>query len=241
MAQAKNHFPDKLPDRTVHTYLNAAENGDLDAVRDFAKRFSKHIDAITAYRVQTALICAASNGHKAVVELLLQKGASVDYQDIHWNTPLIHAAWESHTDIAELLLKKNSSGIDHENIDGHTALQLAARNGDLATAKLLINYGANVNVQDGAHRSPLISAASHGHNAMVHLLLENGADITHKDFQEKTAMDSALKGNHGEIVTTLKLWIKRQTDLEKEIADYSPALKQDIPAPRRIRFGRPGL
>jgi hypothetical protein len=46
------------------------------------------------------MVCAATGGHRNIVELMLQKGAT-DY-----NLAMARAAKGGHTDIVDLLLKK---------------------------------------------------------------------------------------------------------------------------------------
>jgi ankyrin repeat protein len=59
---------------------------------------------------------------------------------------------------------------------GDTALMFAARVGDLASAKLLVAAGANVNDADAWGVSATILAAHSGYGELVEFLLEKGAD-----------------------------------------------------------------
>jgi ankyrin repeat protein len=72
----------------------------------------------------TALRWASSNGHEAVVKLLLEKGADV-----------------------ELLLEKGAD-VDAKDRAGKTALQRAAENGHEAVVKLLVEKGADIDAMD---------------------------------------------------------------------------------------------
>jgi ankyrin repeat protein len=54
---------------------------------------------------------------------------------------------------------------------GQTALMLASSHGKDETAKLLIESGAGVNIQDEDGSTALMCAAEHGHKAVVKLLL----------------------------------------------------------------------
>ena len=59
---------------------------------------------------------------------------------------------------------------------GDTALMFAARVGDLASAKLLVAAGANVNDADAWGVSATVLAAHSGFGELVEFLLEQGAD-----------------------------------------------------------------
>jgi len=59
---------------------------------------------------------------------------------------------------------------------GDTALMFAARVGDLATAKLLLGSGANVNDADAWGVSAMVLAAHSGFTEMVEFLLDKGAN-----------------------------------------------------------------
>ena len=75
----------------------------------------------------------------------------------------------------------------------NTALTYAARDGFTEIARLLIDYGADVNWIDGEGVTPLILASFKGHGELVELLLDHNADITVRDQWDRTALDYALR------------------------------------------------
>ncbi|KXX79505.1 Histone-lysine N-methyltransferase EHMT1 [Madurella mycetomatis] len=58
-----------------------------------------------------------------------------------------------------------------------TPLILAAERGDVATVKVLLETGANIEAQDSDGKTPLILATMNRHEAVVELLLEKGAQV----------------------------------------------------------------
>src|SRR5215203_917716 len=60
-------------------------------------------------------------------------------------------------------------------------LQDAARKGDAATAKKLLDEGVDVNTKFRYDATALIYACDHGHLEVVKVLLERGADMGVKD------------------------------------------------------------
>lgn len=123
------------------------------------------------------LHAAVQAGHKAMVELLLQRGAEVQATDGRGFTPLHYAASMGFRAIAEVLIEAKAdvnalwNGLGEES--GRSPLALAAQGGRLEVAELLIERGADPNLGREEHRPPL--AFAHGVD-LVRLLLERGAD-----------------------------------------------------------------
>ena len=69
----------------------------------------------------------------------------------------------------------SDTGVDSRDDVGRTALHLAARGGNEAVARLLLEHGAAVDSRDGGGRTALRCAAHRGHKAVARLLLERGA------------------------------------------------------------------
>ncbi len=90
------------------------------------------------YKKQTALHCAAKAGFVDIVELLLNRNASIDAQDRDGNTPLMVAVQstikkqENLRGVACLLLNAGANA-SQENHKGQTPRSVAARKRDTAT------------------------------------------------------------------------------------------------------------
>ena len=65
--------------------------------------------AFDAQYCRTALWHAACRGHEAVTRLLLDRGASVNHQDVRGSTALHKAAAHGHQQIAELLIERGAN------------------------------------------------------------------------------------------------------------------------------------
>ena len=107
-----------------------------------------------------ALHVAASEGHAAVVELLLGAGASLDLT-VNGATALWYAAQEGHTGIVQLFL---DAGANPEggrlSGNGTTALHVAARGGYEDVACLLIAAGAPLEAAADDGWTPLHAACA---------------------------------------------------------------------------------
>ncbi|RYP39319.1 hypothetical protein DL768_010725 [Monosporascus sp. mg162] len=135
----------------------------LEYGRDFA-----------AHRGQTPLSWAAEEGHREIVQLLLDKGAEIDAKDNDGRTPLWWAARNGHKEIVLLLLEKGAE-IDAKGNISRTPLSWAAGKGHKEIVQLLLDKGAEIDSKNINGWTPLSWAAANGHKEIVQLLLDKGA------------------------------------------------------------------
>lgn len=137
---------------------------------------------------------------------------------LHW------AAENGRTALIQQLLERKI--VDIENTEGRswTALHYSAVSGQVETARILLDNGANPAAHDdyiytparieGAvqpppplhlrpYRTPLHYAASRGHNDVVQLLVEHGVDINDFGKGDATPLQLATKNAHHETVRLL--------------------------------------
>lgn len=91
-------------------------------------------------------------------------------------------------------------------IAGRSPLHLAARQGQLQSAIILLKWGAQVDSLSGDRTTPLHEAAACGHASMIKLLLENGADPNVTDRWLYSPLHNAAKFNYVEVAKELLRW-----------------------------------
>lgn len=160
----------------------------------------------------TVLHYAAIQGHAQLLRTGLNRINSptiLDMGDDDNDTPLYCATQAlllSHPQQALILtsmLLEAGADPNVQNIYGHSALMLAAREGSDELVQLLLDAGANVKSQCQYGQTALSYAADCGHNTTVGLLLEN-APPTHEDSSYLTiALEHAFRGDHRDVVKQL--------------------------------------
>jgi ankyrin repeat protein len=140
----------------------AARSGNAEVVEQLLTQ-GAHVNARAA-RDQTALMWAVAQRQSEVVRVLLAHKA-----DVHARS----AAWSQVMAVPPHGRPEYNRSIPH---GGDTALMFASRVGDLASAKLLVAAGADVNDQDAWGVSALVLAAHSGYRELVAFLLDKGAD-----------------------------------------------------------------
>ena len=157
-----------------------------------------------------SLIIASGNGQDEVVELLLDAGAKIDYQDRSGNTALQLAAFCSQFKTVFLLLARRAN-IELKDINGNTALSDAARNGSLQVLKLLLSARADKETKNRRKDTPLLLAAKADRHENMRLLLESGAEM----FYDDPEFDSFLQFSVANFSSTIiECLIKYTTDLD---------------------------
>jgi ankyrin repeat protein len=69
--------------------------------------------------------------------------------------------------------------------------------------RLLLDKGADINVQGGDYGNALQAASANGHEMIVRLLLDKGADINAQGGHHGNALQAALQGGHQTVVRLL--------------------------------------
>lgn len=148
----------------------------------------------TAFWGEGILSVPANHGDHRMLEILMDHGARVPNLS-KWGARY----YFKHYDTAAFLLEK-SMNPNHMNWREFTLLHDMAHTGDVPKARLLIEYGADINYVDDEYRStPLGYSVRWGHVAMVKLLLESGAEPNKSDASWSTPLAWARKKDHGEI------------------------------------------
>lgn len=123
-----------------------------------------------------ALSAAVNSGNRAMVELLLSRGADVSEMDNSNGRSLLQAAVQKgYQSVAEVLLA-NKADVNKPDNSGNTPLVVAAAASQAKIAKMLLSAGANLNLANDNGRTPLSFAAEHGSPEMRKLLLDAKAD-----------------------------------------------------------------
>ncbi|KAJ7444216.1 ankyrin repeat domain-containing protein [Mycena latifolia] len=168
-----------------------------------------------------ALCAASSNGHIHLVQLLIDAGAAINSNDVHYGNALYAASLNGHNSVAQLLIEQgadvNAQGGRYEN-----ALQAASKNGNESVVKLLIEKGADVNAQGGYYGNSLQAASADGHQSVVQLLLEKGADVNAQGGDHGNALQAASLNGHESVV---QLLIEKGAGVNAQGGVYGNALQ----------------
>ena len=246
----------------------ASQNGSVAMVRILLAAGANPNLALLAG--ETPLMVAARSGYAEVAELLIGKGANLNARGARAQTALMWAAAQIHSGVVQVLLTHGADfklrsevrnemmavtphGLDEYNRNipqgGDTALLFAARSGDLASVKLLVAAGANVNDANAWGVSATVMAAHSDFRGVAEYLLEKGADpnaaaagftalqvaIMHRDEQ----LVAALLGHGADANAPLRTW----TPTRRSSHDYNfePTLVGATPFWLAARFTEPGI
>jgi ankyrin repeat protein len=157
--------------------MTAARSGSADAV-EVLLAHGADVNAKENYRGQTALMWAAAEHHPAVVKILLDHGAD-------WK--VLSLARE--TSIPKL---SAASSVTPMARGGLTAFHFAAREGDIDTARVMLDAGVDMNQVDADNTSPLVVSILNKRYTFAKFLLDRGADPNLADVRGRAALYAAV-------------------------------------------------
>ena len=185
--------------------LKYVEMGETAYVAEVLKQNpSFDVDRPRATGNKTTLYLACEKGYEDVVKLLLKHKAD-----------------------ATICASKAENGILDiiQDESGYNSLTIAAKNGHLATVKILLESGIGIEVQDEENRTPLYAAAANNKPIVVEYLCESKAAVNSYGRNGWTPLTVAASNGYTEIVQVLlkygaDLEIARKTEKGSSTATY---------------------
>ena len=153
------------------------------------------------------------------------KDPLLSLDDLEKNTkPTLHdnatvlkwAACSGRTDVVRRILNDLSAGNASQKLNpwmSGQALIMAAQNGHVEAATLLLEAGEGLSYTDEKDATALHHAAKSGLSTVVKMLIERGADQEARDQDGKTALDYAMESNNE---PTIDVLLKRGKNMNKQ-------------------------
>jgi ankyrin repeat protein len=153
-------------------FIAAAEAGDELTVRRMILGGTASVNQVDA-EGWTALIAAASEGHRAVVDTILfeAENVAVNAANDDGETALIRATLGGHAEVVNALLATDGLNVNSKTGKGTTALMFAAMFGHEGIAtSLLVTDGIDVNLADASGKTALLHAVDSGNEGIATLI-----------------------------------------------------------------------
>ncbi|MFN8575858.1 MAG: ankyrin repeat domain-containing protein [Candidatus Sericytochromatia bacterium] len=156
------------------------------------------------FRNETVLMKNASVGAFEVVKFLIEDlNADFNTLDNEGNNILMAASdLDANLEVVNYLLTKQFN-INYQNIDGYTALLIAAKEDSLEIAKCLVKNGADINLKTNSDISTVMFFAKNGNFEMVKFLVEKGAFLNETDGLENSVLNYAEESGNLELMNYL--------------------------------------
>ncbi|GFO13431.1 ankyrin [Plakobranchus ocellatus] len=152
-------------------------------------------------RGRTALMVAAEKGHAECLDLLLKAGATISDKDFKRLSPLMIAVTLDHAACVKVLIQAGA-WIDEKDVKGNTGVILSVMH-NLKCIKILLECGADPNINNLKEDYPITIAASIGSENTLKQLVGSGAQLDVQDKQGSTALILAAKAGHASCVAYL--------------------------------------
>ena len=151
---------------------------------------------------RTAIHHAVVNNQEAVLNVLLDRGMDIDFQDGYSRTALILAVEKGYESMVSIILARGANPNIVEDSD-RTALHFAADTGHQTIVELLLERSSVVNAKDRAGDTALNLAVRGRLLDVVQLLRNKGADPRIANFVDRNALQYAASMGNVALLTSL--------------------------------------
>ena len=138
-----------------------------------------------------ALRYEIQNGDNEKAKQLLSE-VGIDACDSYLRTALIYSTFYDNMDLLAWLID-NGANINHQDRNGYSALHFAGQEKKLRPAKLLVDKGANLELEDIHGNTPIWNTIfnSKGDTQIVDFYIAKGANLNHVNKHGKTPRQMA--------------------------------------------------
>lgn len=225
--------------RTGDTALMmAARTGNTEAVRVLVEA-GANVNARETWGGTTPLMWAVSQGHADAARLLMAAGADVSARS-HYVAAANGRGFEGRTPIAN----RTDTAAEEFASGWLTPLMLAAREGHVELAAMLVKGGADVDAVAGDGKTALALAIFNGNYDLASLLVDSKADVDTADAQRFTPLFYAVDRRNMETAPNFP-WMVTQDPLpliEKLLdAGADPNVLVNNTPRARMREGSPRI
>ncbi|XP_067661695.1 ankyrin repeat domain-containing protein 50-like [Haliotis asinina] len=147
--------------------------------------------------MKAAVLFAAREGYKDVLELCACAGGNLSVVDSDGNNILHLASFGGHMPMVKYIVLQNITDTNSSGVLERTPVLLAALGGHIAVFDFLVSKGGEVSSVDSLNNSVLHLGSIGGHLGMVkHVLSQNIVDINRKGMCGRTPLMIAAVGGH---------------------------------------------
>jgi len=202
----------KLANRYGATPLSEAATQGNAAMIEALLKAGADAKALTTSDGETVLMTAARSGNPEAVKTLLDHGADVNARESYkGQTALMWAAAERHPDVVKLLLAHGAdwkvrsfdrptkmpklsaaSSVSPIARGGFTAFLFSAREGDVESAKAMLDGGVDINQTDVDGATALVVSIMNKKYTFAKFLLDRGANPNLADDKGRAALYAAV-------------------------------------------------
>jgi ankyrin repeat protein len=160
----------------------AARTGETDALKVLIEGGAR-VNEKETWGGTTALLWAAAERHHEAVKVLVEHGADVNARS-NFVGPANGRGFEGRTPMAP----GDGQEVQEFASGWMTPLMMAAREGDLDSARILLGAGADVNALAGDGKNPLSLAIFNGNYDLASYLIDQKSDVNNTDTQRFTPL-----------------------------------------------------
>ncbi|XP_065337937.1 uncharacterized protein LOC135938275 isoform X1 [Cloeon dipterum] len=175
----------------------ATKKGNVAIINLLLKKAPAIVD-VKNERDQTALLLASNVG---ISRILIENGANVQSCDYELHNPLHTASKSGNNEVVRYLLGLGRLNVDAHNINGSSALHLAAKNGHLKICEMLLESGAEIAFKDANYWNALHWAAVHSNLQTIRFFYQRDAALARqKTRQSASVLHLAAVNRHPEVL-----------------------------------------